>query len=233
MARARNIKPSFFTNDALAECDFPARILFIGLWTIADRSGRLYDRPKKIKAEILPYDNCDIEKLLNQLVANGFIVRYKIENDSYIQIHNFEKHQNPHVKESESTIPAPDKHHTSPVQNVPLPPSPIPLTDSPIPHTPRPKAEKVSLQELSTEHIAEWLNQKRALGKYLCHDEFSILERFKDYCLSKGKKYNDYIAAYRNAFEWDTSQPKGTQPAKSKWVSAADEYIAKHSQPTG
>lgn len=69
-------------------------------------------------------------------------------------------------------------------------------------------SKKVSLDELSTNHILEWLSKKRAEGKYIHHNEFFILERFKDYCLSKGKKYNDYIAAYRNAFEWDTCQPK-------------------------
>ena len=44
--RARNIKPGFFKNDALAELDFAGRLLFIGLWGIADRAGRLEDRPK-------------------------------------------------------------------------------------------------------------------------------------------------------------------------------------------
>ena len=53
------------------------RLLFIGLWTQADREGRLEDRPKRIKAELFPYDNIDIDKGLNELQAKGFIVRYK------------------------------------------------------------------------------------------------------------------------------------------------------------
>lgn len=107
MARSRNIKPGFFTNEYLAECDPLARILFSGLWCLADREGRLEDRPLKIKAELLPYDNCDPNNLLNQLVAQGFIIRYQVEGRKYIQIVNFNKHQNPHKKETESTIPAP------------------------------------------------------------------------------------------------------------------------------
>lgn len=39
MARARNIKPGFFTNDELVELPFEVRSLFIGLWAIADREG--------------------------------------------------------------------------------------------------------------------------------------------------------------------------------------------------
>lgn len=71
------------------------------------------------------------------------------------------------------------------------------------------KMKKVSLEDLSVEHIADWLNEKRMSGKYINHDEFQILERFKNYCLSKGKRYSDYPAALRNAFEWESNQPKG------------------------
>ncbi len=65
MARARNIKPGFFRNAELVELPFEARLLFIGLWTIADREGRLEDRPKQIKMEVFPADNVDC----NQLIA--------------------------------------------------------------------------------------------------------------------------------------------------------------------
>jgi hypothetical protein len=108
MARTRNIKPSFFTNDRLAECQPLARLLFAGLWTVADREGRLEDRPKKIKAEILPYDECDVDELLNALTSKGFIIRYFNGENNYIQILKFIKHQTPHLKEAASTIPAPD-----------------------------------------------------------------------------------------------------------------------------
>lgn len=116
MARARNIKPGFFLNEALAECDPLARLLFAGLWCIADRAGRLEDRPKRIKAETLPHDNCDADGLLEQLAVAGFILRYQVGGARFIQVLNFDKHQNPHVKESPSSIPSPDLHQTSTVQ---------------------------------------------------------------------------------------------------------------------
>lgn len=117
MARARNIKHGFFTNDRLAECDPLARILFAGLWTIADREGRLEDRPKRIKAELLPYDDCSGEELLGQLAKAGFVNRYTVGGSAYIQIINFLKHQNPHVKEAPSTIPAPEGTVSKPVSS--------------------------------------------------------------------------------------------------------------------
>jgi hypothetical protein len=121
MARARNLKPSFFTNDILAEVPALGRLLFQGLWCVADREGRLADRPRKLKAEILPYDDCDIESMLCMLAERGFIQRYQVNGERFIQVVNFTKHQNPHVKESASSIPAPDKHSASTVQDPEIP----------------------------------------------------------------------------------------------------------------
>jgi hypothetical protein len=114
--RSRNLKPGFFKNEELAEMDPLGRLLFQGLWCLADREGRLEDRPKRIKAEILPYDSCSIDKLLNALHTKGFIIRYSINDNNFIQITTFSKHQSPHLKEQASTIPAPDMSGASPVQ---------------------------------------------------------------------------------------------------------------------
>ena len=123
MARARNIKPSFFTNEELVELPFETRLLFIGLWTLADRDGRLEDRPKRIKMAVFPADNVDVERCLCDLQASGFIDRYEAEGTRCIQIVNFLKHQNPHIKEAPSALPergktkqAPEEHGASTVQ---------------------------------------------------------------------------------------------------------------------
>ena len=107
MARARNIKPGFFANDTLAELDPLTRLLFIGLWTIADRDGRLEDRPKRIKATIFPYDDCNVDLMLAALHKSGFILRYRANDIDAIQVRKWSKHQNPHIKELPSIIPAP------------------------------------------------------------------------------------------------------------------------------
>lgn len=107
--RTRNIKPGFFKNDILGSLPPLCRILFSGLWCLADREGRLEDRPMRIKAEILPFDNCDMEALLAVLDENGFIKRYKVGNDKFIEITKFYLHQHPHMKEPESVIPSPEE----------------------------------------------------------------------------------------------------------------------------
>lgn len=105
MARARNIKPAIMSNDDLAEIEPLGRLLFIYLWMLADREGRLEDRPRRIKAEALPYDNCDIDELINGLCGAGFLNRYSESGTAVIQIVNFSKHQNPHMREAASTLP--------------------------------------------------------------------------------------------------------------------------------
>mgnify|MGYP000524122965 CR=1 FL=1 len=86
MARSRNIKPGFFTNEDLVELDFATRLLFAGLWTVADRDGRLQDRPKKIKIDVFPAENLDIDAMLQALHDSKFINRYEVNGAKYIQI---------------------------------------------------------------------------------------------------------------------------------------------------
>ncbi len=109
--RARNIKPGFFKNENLGKKDPLARILFAGLWSMADREGRLEDRPARIKAEILPYDSCDIESLLTSLAEGDdpFILRYESNGRRCIQVIHFLKHQNPHWRASATPDPGDDR----------------------------------------------------------------------------------------------------------------------------
>lgn len=106
--RARNVKPALFKNEFLATADPLNTVIFEGLWCVADRAGRLEDRPRRIHLEINPgraYEGT--ETALAWLAEHGFIVRYTHGTGQYIQIVNFSKHQNPHMREPASTIPPP------------------------------------------------------------------------------------------------------------------------------
>jgi hypothetical protein len=106
MARSRNIKPAFFMNELLAGLAHWVRLLFAGLWTISDREGRLDDNPRRIGAAVFPYESgLQINDGLNQLDACGFIKRYDVGGKPFIQILAWDKHQNPHPKETASVIP--------------------------------------------------------------------------------------------------------------------------------
>jgi hypothetical protein len=107
VARARNIKPSFFTNEQLADNCPLGRLLFIGLWTLADYKGDLEWKERTIKIQILPWDNCDAKQLAINLDKSGLIRFYSDGDRFFINIPNFEKHQNPHKNERQkgSDIP--------------------------------------------------------------------------------------------------------------------------------
>nr|GAT44056.1 predicted protein [Mycena chlorophos] len=200
MARARNIKPGFFKNEDLAECDPLARILFAGLWCQADREGRLEDRPKRLKAECLPYDECNADVLMDQLALRGFITRYAVDGLRYIQINEFLKHQNPHQREIPSCIPAKpdaeidqsgsehnlgsaeaqprlDQGHDetwfSPADSpIPFPDSPIPFPDSPIQKkTLAQRAERREAEAVRFEKF--WETYPRRVGKQAAQKAFA------------------------------------------------------------
>ena len=106
MARARNIKPSFFTNELLGTEDPMVSLTFAGLWCLADKEGILEDRPLRIKAELFPYrENLDVNGYLTVLQRLGFIHRYVVNGVSYLQVINFEKHQCPHHTEKSKKYP--------------------------------------------------------------------------------------------------------------------------------
>lgn len=118
MPRKREIKPSFYADEDLADCSVWARLLFPALWQLADREGRLDDRPAFIRIHAFPYDNLEalglsVNDMLNELArprkhcpdGEAFLVRYVVEGRSYIQIRNFKKHQHCHPKEVPSQLP--------------------------------------------------------------------------------------------------------------------------------
>jgi hypothetical protein len=106
--RARNLKPGLFKNEILGAADPLFTTIFQGLWCLADREGRLEDRPSRIHIEINPYrPGASTVRALDWLQANTFLVRYEISGVKYIAVRNFSLHQQPHVKEPPSKIPAP------------------------------------------------------------------------------------------------------------------------------
>jgi hypothetical protein len=109
MARSRNIKPGFFKNEVLGTADPLVGVLFVGLWCLADREGRLEDRPARIKAEIFPYrESLDINGYLTTLEKMCFIFRYEVDQ-KLILIPKFKKHQSPHHTEKKSELPPPNQ----------------------------------------------------------------------------------------------------------------------------
>lgn len=98
--RQRLIYPGFFKNEELATVYPWIRLLFIGLWCISDDDGKIHYSINRIKAEVFPYENHDIEKGLNSLAMTGFI---DVE-DGAITVLNFGKYQTVEKKFTKPTI---------------------------------------------------------------------------------------------------------------------------------
>lgn len=108
MPRARNLKPGFFRNEVLCSLDPMARLLFAGLWLIADRDGRMEDRPKRILIDVFPYESqTDVDGLLAILDKHGFIHRYEADGIKVIQIVSWKRHVNPYKNEPTYNLPDP------------------------------------------------------------------------------------------------------------------------------
>jgi hypothetical protein len=111
MGRIRTIKPEFFKHselfDAEQETKLPLRLAYAGLWTCCDREGRFKWRPRELKIDILPYDDCDFSRVLDALATRGFIVRYACGTEEFGYVPTFRDHQFINHKEPQSQIPKP------------------------------------------------------------------------------------------------------------------------------
>ena len=113
MAYIRTIKASFFTSDDIVSLSPLARLLYIALWTEADREGRLTWRPGNFKLRFLPGDPCDINVLCDELVESGLVRPYSVAGKTFAEIPTFTRHQLINNRERASTIPARDADATT------------------------------------------------------------------------------------------------------------------------
>jgi hypothetical protein len=105
-ARSRTIKPEFFQNEELARLKPHTRLLFAGLWILADREGRLENNPSVIKGFLFPHEpKLDVCKMLQELQDTAHICNYSVNDKNYLFIPTFTKHQSIHPHEAESVIP--------------------------------------------------------------------------------------------------------------------------------
>jgi uncharacterized phage protein (TIGR02220 family) len=109
--RIRTIKPDFFLHEFLFDTEkatgFPLRVAFAGLWCAADREGRFKWEPRKLKAQIMPYDEVHFEAVLDTLAAAGFVVKYTVGDVTCGYLPSFKKHQHVNIRDAESILPSP------------------------------------------------------------------------------------------------------------------------------
>jgi hypothetical protein len=111
MARIRNIKPEFWQDEELAELPRDARLMYVGLWNLADEHGRLRGAPRYIKGQLFPYDDDltakDIDDLMEALVRAGKVHRYRVTGADYLWLPNLDRHQRLESAKVPSKLPVP------------------------------------------------------------------------------------------------------------------------------
>lgn len=93
MARIRTIKPEIWTDEKLTECSLSARLLFIGMLNFADDNGNQAYSAKRLKMQIFPADVIDTQPLLDELLAQGVVIAYSVDDEKFLHIKGFRQHQ--------------------------------------------------------------------------------------------------------------------------------------------
>jgi len=73
---------------------------------MADNEGRFKWESRKLKVQILPYEACDFELILDELCTGGFIAKYENDKQIYGLIPTFTTHQKIHPKAAKSKLPS-------------------------------------------------------------------------------------------------------------------------------
>ena len=112
MARIRTIKPQFWRSPDIMALDYFQRLLFIGLFNLADDYGRGVYNPASIAADLFITEfSLNPHGVLTE-VSNAFaeyskrsmVAVYEVENRQYFQIMNWNDHQKVNRK-TDSSIP--------------------------------------------------------------------------------------------------------------------------------
>lgn len=100
----RKMHASFFTDVELARAErlscLPPRslrLVFAGLWVHADDAGRFEWDSMLLRAHIVPFDpdlgEPEVERILDCLVAGGWVRPYEVDGRRYGEIRNFTRYQ--------------------------------------------------------------------------------------------------------------------------------------------
>jgi hypothetical protein len=95
MSRIRSVHPGLFTDEAFVSLSPIARVLLIGVWTECDDRGAFEWKPVTLKMKILPADNADVGKLLEELKAANAVRSYELAGRQYGAVRNFCRYQRP------------------------------------------------------------------------------------------------------------------------------------------
>ncbi len=109
MARKRMIDPSIWQSEDFGKLSNLAKIIFIGLFSLADDEGRGRANPTYLKSSLFPYNEAmrstDVEVALSEISRNMSVIFYSCDGNSYYSLLSWNTFQKID-KAKESKIPA-------------------------------------------------------------------------------------------------------------------------------
>lgn len=109
MARIRTIKPSFWSDPAVAGLRRDARLMTVGLISMADDEGRFLASPSAIAGFVFPHDKLPattIKRWRDEIAKAGVIELYSADQLEFGHFPKWKKHQKVY-KPYPSQIPSP------------------------------------------------------------------------------------------------------------------------------
>ena len=133
MARKRMVDPSIWQSEDFSKLSTLAKLVFIGLFSLADDEGRGRANPTYLKSSLFPYNedmrSADIEKTLSEISSNMSVVFYSCNGSNYYSLlswYNFQRIDKP----TNSQLPAFDENNKDIrrlfVEGSPKPPRGVP-----------------------------------------------------------------------------------------------------------
>ncbi|MCI8486194.1 MAG: hypothetical protein HFJ20_03705 [Clostridia bacterium] len=108
MARKRMIDPSIWQSEDFSRLSTLGKLVFIGLFSLADDEGRGRCNPVYLKSTLFPYEegirSADIDKTLSEISSNMSVIFYSCDGSSYYSLYNWNTWQKID-RPSESKIP--------------------------------------------------------------------------------------------------------------------------------
>lgn len=208
----RMIHIKIWQNEEFATLSPLARLLYIGLITLADDDGRLKGNSALIKSQIFPFDakmTIEIFKnLLKEVVKTKFIEIYRVKSDYFIEHLNWKRYQwirkelykpsflpeNPSQKCCETATEMGTKIRQDKIRQD------------------KESNTLTYLSEIPEPDMQEWL-QRFDVSR---HKIKSKAEDFLLYCKSNAKWYADPKSALLNAMKKDFTEKKKTQPVQAQ-----------------
>ena len=97
MARKRMVDPSIWQSEDFSRLSTLAKLVFIGLFSLADDEGRGRANPTYLKSSLFPYNedlrSADIEKTLLEISSNMSVVFYSCDGSSYYSLLSWDTFQ--------------------------------------------------------------------------------------------------------------------------------------------